>query len=96
MSRRQLGLRGVDLAGNLVTPSQMASTEPKSVIDILEHLSMGGVHIERQSTLRGSAGESSRESVFGGVMSAEIVSHSHALDSAPRTEQPPTPSRRRR
>jgi hypothetical protein len=74
----------------------MSSTEPKSVVDILEHLSLGGVRIERQSTRRGSADEPLRESVFGGVMSAEIVSQSHSLQSAPPTERPNSSSRRRR
>jgi len=71
----------------------VSATGPKSYIDILEHITAGGVQVvSRVSEVH----ESPRESERGGVMSAEVMSQTHRSDSAPQPVEPPPRRNRRR
>jgi hypothetical protein len=75
----------------------MPSREPKSSIDILEHVTVGGVHVYGKGSARSDAvSQSFHESALGGVMTADIVWGSHPLDAPPPAVEPPRALRRRR
>ena len=63
--------------------------EPKSSVDLLEHVTDGGVHVD--SSLLGR--ESARESLLGGVMTSETGSQSHPLVRGRAPEEPKKPRR---
>ena len=50
--------------------------EPKSSVDLLEHVTDGGVHVDSRLLERSS----SRESMIGGVVTAESGSQSRYLE----------------
>ena len=62
-----------------------------SVVDVLEHVTDGGVHVEYTSR-PAETRESSREGALGGVMSSEVGSQSHSIESS---REPNKPLRRR-
>jgi hypothetical protein len=73
----------------------MTSREPKSSIDILEHVTVGGVHVYGKGSARSDAvSQSFHESALGGVVTADVVWGSHPLD--PRRPSVELPPRRRR
>ena len=59
--------------------------EPKSSVDLLEHVTDGGVHVDSRLLERSS----SRESMIGGVVTSETGSRSRYLESGRGDGEPP-------
>ena len=64
--------------------------EPKSAVDLLEHVTDGGVHVDSRLLER----TSSRESMLGGVINEDMGSRSGYLESG--RGEPEGPPRRDR
>jgi len=72
----------------------MQSREPKSSVDILEHVTDGGVHIYGKGSARSDVvSQSFHESALGGMLGADVFAHTHPLE---RPVVSAEPSRRRR
>jgi hypothetical protein len=70
----------------------VAERDQKSSVDILEHVTSGGVHVDAQARGASDVRESSRESILGGVMNAETESRARRRES-PFEESPSSSDR---
>ena len=70
----------------------MGGREQKSSVDILEHVTSRGVHVDARARGESDVRGSSRESVLGGVINSESGSRTHRRES-PFEETPPLPNR---